>query len=154
MFYALITTTAPVFATRASPKHTHESIIEAAQKTWAWRKWPVPMLRSVPATGVPTSMPNPEMLKLIPMRVPTLCKSSERETMVVGGSETNEPEKKPYRIAKTRRSPVSSTAIHDNATVPQASVHGMSVLSVPMRSASALGKMRPKTEDALRIGTK
>ena len=77
-------------------------------------------------------MPNPEMLKLIPRRVPTLCKSSERETMVVGASETNDPEKKPYRIANTNRSPISSTAIHVNAVTPQASAHGIRVLSVPM----------------------
>jgi hypothetical protein len=28
-----------------------------------------------------------------------MCKSSERETMAIRGSEMNEPEKKPYRIA-------------------------------------------------------
>lgn len=86
----------------------------------------------MPATGVPMRMPKPEMLKLIPRRVPTLCKSFERETIVVGASETKDPEKKPYRIANTNRSLVLSTDIHVNAITLQASVHGMSVLSVPM----------------------
>src|SRR5260370_42286221 len=98
---------------------------EAAQNAWAGRKSPVWMLGGVPATGVPTRMPKPEMLKLIPRRVPTLCRSWEREMMGVGGSETNDPEKKPYMIANTNRSSVPSTAIQDNAIMPQASVHGM-----------------------------
>ena len=146
--------TKPVFAKRANTKHRHEIIIETAQNTWARTKSPVWMLRSAPATGVPMRMPKPDMLKLIPRRVPTLCKPLERETIVVGGSETNDPEKNPYKIANTNRSPVSSTAIHENATTPQANVHGTRVFSVPILSASALGKTRPKTEPALRIGTK
>ena len=60
----------------------------------------------MPATGDPMSKPIPAMLKLIPRRVPILLRSLESEACALGGNETNEPEKKPYRAANVTRLPV------------------------------------------------
>ena len=97
----------PDFVTRASTIHAHEIVMTTAQNNWARMKWPVSRLRRAPPTGDPMSMPIPAMLKLIPRRVPTLLRSFDRERIALGGSETNEPEKKPYRIANTTMPPVS-----------------------------------------------
>jgi hypothetical protein len=48
------------------------------------------------------------------------------DTVVVGGRETNDPEK-PYKIGNTSRPPVSSTDIH-NAITQLERVHRMSML--------------------------
>ena len=84
--------------------------------------------------GEPTSAPMPDKPKLILMRVPTLLRPEESTTMV-GARRTNP--RRIRRMVKARSAPVLCTVIHARMSTPHIWLHGMIVLSVPMRSARA-----------------
>ena len=71
--------------------------------------------------------------------------------MTVGGMETNDPEKKPYRMQNTMRPPVEWIPTHANPNIHVAIVPGTMTFSGPILSAMKLGMMRPKMEAAFKM---
>ena len=83
------------------------------------------------------------------MRVPRVARLGERLTTVGPGSETNVPEKKPYKMQNTIRPDVLVMAIQQNTNNVATQAKGIWMLRGPLLSAMKLGMIRPKNEAAL-----
>lgn len=86
--------------------------------------------------------------------VPSLRISAVNVTIATAVSETNPPLKKPYRIAKMMRPGLLSIPIQQSARSPETKDAGISTLRGPTLSAMKLGRIRPATDAAFRIGSK
>lgn len=73
---------------------------------------------------------------------------------MTGGSAIKTPEKKPNRTAMMTIPATLSTAIRQKQRILQARAPGPMRLREPVLSEIALGTVLPKTEAALRMGTR
>ena len=71
--------------------------------------------------------------------------------MIVGGSETKLPEKKPKSTQNTIRAPTEEIGTRQRQRMPEMMAQGTMTLNGPTLSATKFGAIRPKTEAELRM---
>jgi len=110
------------------------------------------LFKIAPPTGLPTKELIATNKKNIPNRVPMNRLSFVRCTITVGGKLTSDPETNPKRRTITMIAASLFTPTRPMIKAPEANVQGTMTFMGPVLSAIMLGKIRPKTEAALRIG--
>jgi len=133
--YAHVIKRQPAFATLAGYNIAALATIVHAQKSCRPKK-SFPRPRIAPATGDPIRSPKPQAENTIPIRVPTISSRGESVTIVVGGSDTKDPVKNPYRMQNTIKPPLFSTAIQQYARTADINAQGTIMLSGPVLSAT------------------
>lgn len=140
-----------LFTTLAPATNTVPTASAQAQNNLNPSQVPFPTM--APASGFPTNVPNPAQSVLIPILVPNIAKLGDSVTTDVGCSDTNVPEKNPYSTQKTMIPGVLAIASQQYARIKAAQVHMAIMFRGPVLSAKKLGRIRPKAEPALRMGT-
>lgn len=90
----------------------------------------------------------------LPSRVPITAGSVQSEDTTKGGSDKMQPTDMPYKHEKTMQPAVVVIEIHEKVSTMATRTAGIMTLSPPILSASMFGAMRPKIEQAFKIGSR
>jgi len=121
-----------------TPPNTHVLVYPAASSI-------------APSIGAPTSTPTPTIAKHMPMRVPISPRFFVMCTIIVGGNETNVPEKKPNSATMAMRVAPLLAAMRHSIKTPESMADGIKQFNGPTRTAAILGNSRPKALAAFKI---
>lgn len=138
----------PVRISRSVTKNADAVIRQQAVNSCTPRYDPE-SFRIAPPIGVPISNPIEVTAKTIPSRVPSSRTSLVIVAITTAGRETNPPEQRPYRTARTMIPGTLWTPIQAKARMAVAVAAGVRTFRGPVRSEMKLGKIRPKVEPAL-----
>lgn len=152
-FQARIRNLSPVRNSLRDAISIADIIKQQAVNNWSPR-YSCVLLRMAPPIGVPISNAMDVTAKTMPSRVPRSRMSFVKLTITTGGRDTNPPEQKPYRIAKTMIPGVLWTPTHAKARMAVAVTAGVSMFNGPVWSATKFGPTRPNVDPAFSIASR